>query len=170
MQVDRVCNTVVPDTPWNYLCNHKKIQLNTFRVQGLAFFYLGSPTIMDFHTNQYRYFYTRVLRVRIPQMHFVSFFVTVDLLICIFLNSRVSFFAFHYNFNKRIKHSFPYINVCQAKCDDVLQPEPRKTHYHTWAWQTLIYGKECYIVIVIYLPFKHKQFQKKFNCMQKCPQ
>ena len=26
------------------------------------------------------------------------------------------------------------------------------THYHTRAWQTLIYGKECYIVIVIYLP------------------
>ena len=44
------------------------------------------------------------------------------------------------------------------------------THYHTRAWQTLIYGKECYIVIVIYLPFKHKQFQIiLFNCMQKCP-
>ena len=44
------------------------------------------------------------------------------------------------------------------------------THYHTRAWQTLIYGKECYIVIVIYLPSKHKQFQIiLFNCMQKCP-
>ena len=33
------------------------------------------------------------------------------------------------------------------------------THYHTRAWETLIYGKERYIVIVIYLSFKHKQFQ-----------
>ena len=42
------------------------------------------------------------------------------------------------------------------------------TYYHTRAWQTLIYGKECYIVIVIYLPFKHKQSQIiLFNCMQK---
>ena len=40
-------------------------------------------------------------------------------------------------------------------------------HYHTRAWQTLIYGKERYIVIVIYLPFKHKQSQIiLFNCMQ----
>ena len=31
------------------------------------------------------------------------------------------------------------------------------TPYHARAWQTLIYGKECYIVIVVYLPFK--QFQ-----------
>ena len=30
---------------------------------------------------------------------------------------------------------------------------------HTGALQPLIYGKECYIVIVIYLSFKHKQFQ-----------
>ena len=36
------------------------------------------------------------------------------------------------------------------------------THYHTRAWQTLIYGKECYIVIVIYLQFKHKQSQMIF--------
>ena len=26
------------------------------------------------------------------------------------------------------------------------------THYHTRAWQMLIYGKQCYILIVIYLP------------------
>ena len=31
----------------------------------------------------------------------------------------------------------------------------------------LIYGNECYIVIVIYLPFKHKQCLILFNCMQK---
>ena len=30
---------------------------------------------------------------------------------------------------------------------------------HTGALQPLIYGKECYIVIVIYLSYKHKQFQ-----------
>ena len=30
------------------------------------------------------------------------------------------------------------------------------THYHMRAWQTLIYGKECYMVIVIYPPFQHK--------------
>ena len=23
------------------------------------------------------------------------------------------------------------------------------THYHTWAWQTLIYGKECFILLLI---------------------
>ena len=44
--------------------------------------------------------------------------------------------------NKRIDKTFP---VRAA------------TNYLTRAWQTLIYGKECYIVIVIYLPFKHKQ-------------
>ena len=26
--------------------------------------------------------------------------------------------------NKRIKHSFPYTNVCQASCDNVLQSSP----------------------------------------------
>ena len=30
---------------------------------------------------------------------------------------------------------------------------------HTGALQPLINGKECYIVIVIYLSYKHKQFQ-----------
>ena len=34
-------------------------------------------------------------------------------------------FASRRGFNKRIKHSFPYINVCQAECDNVLQSEPR---------------------------------------------
>ena len=29
------------------------------------------------------------------------------------------------NIIKMIKHSFPRINVCQAECDNVLQPEPR---------------------------------------------
>ena len=38
---------------------------------------------------------------------------------------------------------------------------------HAGALQPLIYGKECYIVIVIYLSYKHKQFQIIwFNCMQ----
>ena len=39
------------------------------------------------------------------------------------------------------------------------------THYYTRAWQTLIYRKECYIAIVIYLHFKRRQFQIiLFNC------
>ena len=59
--------------------------------------------------------------------------------------------------NKSIKHSFQYINVRKAECDDVLQPEPLR-------------GKKCCIVIVIYLPFKHEQFHMiLFKCMQKCP-
>ena len=47
-------------------------------------------------------------------------------------------------------------NICFVLV--VVEAVRAATHYHTRAWQTLIYGKECYIVIVIYLPFKHKQF------------
>ena len=76
-------------------------------------------------------------------------------------------------FNKRIKHSFLYINVCRSVimcCSPNHKAVRAATHYHTRALQKLIYGKECYIVIVIYLPFKHKQFQIiLFHCMQKHP-
>ena len=33
------------------------------------------------------------------------------------------------------------------------------THYYTRAWQKLIYRKECYIVIVIYLPVPNNVIQ-----------
>ena len=36
------------------------------------------------------------------------------------------------------------------------------THYHTRAWQTLIYGKECFILLVILLPAHPASFVHKF--------
>ena len=33
------------------------------------------------------------------------------------------------------------------------------TNYHAQAWRALIYGKECYIIIVIYVP----SFQSQIN-------
>ena len=37
------------------------------------------------------------------------------------------------------------------------------TPYYTQAWQMLIKGKECYIVIVIYFPFRHKHYWPDIN-------
>ena len=48
-------------------------------------------------------FLHRGLRHLIPQLYFVFFaffLVTVNLLICIFLDSQVSFVAYHYKFNE----------------------------------------------------------------------
>ena len=67
-------------------------------------------------------------------------------------------------FNKKVKQTFFSVYYCLPSPSVIMC---NATH-HTRAWQTLIYRKECHIVIVIYIPFKHKQFQKiLFNCMQK---
>ena len=41
-------------------------------------------------------------------------------------------------------------------CSPIREAVRAATHYYTRALQTLIHGKDCYIVIVIYLPFQHK--------------
>ena len=53
------------------------------------------------------------------------------------------------------------VSSCQGRgnkgnFDDVLAS---LIQAHTGALQPLIYGKECYIFIVIYLSYTHKQFQ-----------
>ena len=53
---------------------------------------------------------------------------------------------------------FEYMSNCEAV--------RAATHYHTRAWQTLM-RRECYIVIVIYLPFQHTGLTvngNKANC------
>ena len=61
-------------------------------------------------------------------------------------------------FNKRIKHSFRVLTFAKPECDNVLQQDPRSGEDYNIllheGLQTLIHGKDnCYIVIVIYLPF-----------------
>ena len=92
-----------------------------------------------------------------------------------FLIAKMCTFVMCNHCYPRIKHSLvvyyrlPSLSViicCSPKCEAVRAA----TNYHTRAQQTVTYGKECYIVNVIYLPFKHKQFQIiLFNCMQKRP-
>ena len=48
------------------------------------------------------------------------------------------------------------VSSCQVRADEVLAS---LIQAHTGALHPLIYGKECYIVIVIYLSYKRKQFQ-----------
>ena len=56
---------------------------------------------------------------------------------------------------------FRVLTFAKPECDNVLQPDPRRgegsnTIITPGLGNTLIHGKECYIVIVIYLPFQHK--------------
>ena len=44
-------------------------------------------------------------------------------------------------------------------CSPIREAVTAATHYYTRALQKLIYGKDCYIVIVIYLPFYYKCLQ-----------
>ena len=46
----------------------------------------------------------------------------------------------------------PSVIMC---CRPIREAVRAATHYYTRALQTLIHGKECYIVIVIYLPNQH---------------
>ena len=60
--------------------------------------------------------------------------------------------------NKRMKQSFPCINVLPSPivimcCSLIREAVRAATHYYTRALQMLLYRKDCYIVIVIYLPF-----------------
>ena len=52
---------------------------------------------------------------------------------------------------------FSVLMFAKPSCDIVLQPSPicgsdfaawAVTHYHTWAWQTFIHGKECFILLL----------------------
>ena len=60
-----------------------------------------------------------------------------------------------YTCNKRIKFSFPRINVCQVRAWSCVAARTAKqavsaaTHNHTMAWQTLKH--KCYVVIVTLL-------------------
>ena len=72
------------------------------------------------------------------------------------------------NVNKREKMFYPLSKTCVKR--PLKNAVRAATHYVMRGWQTLIYRKECYIVIVIYLPFKPKHFQiSLFNCTQKYP-
>ena len=64
---------------------------------------------------------------------------------------------------------FRILTFAKPSCDNLLQPSPLATHYHTRAWQTLIYGKECFIfidaliricnVIIFGIHFKEMEFK-----------
>ena len=47
----------------------------------------------------------------------------------------------------------PSVIMC---CSQIREAVRAATHYYTRALHTLIHGKDCYIVIVIYLPFQYK--------------
>ena len=51
------------------------------------------------------------------------------------------------------------VSSCQARATNFDEVLASLIQAHTGALNTLIYGKECVIVIVIYLSYKHKQFQ-----------
>ena len=59
----------------------------------------------------------------------------------------------------RLKKNFYYIDEDKTFFSMYLCLPRAATHYHTRAWQTYIHRKECYIVIVIYLPFQHEHLQ-----------
>ena len=79
------------------------------------------------------------------------------------------YYAFHIYDRKYLIHTrFKFCPSVSEMIETRQRSGRAATNYHTRAWQTLIYGKECYIVIGIYLPFKRKQFQiSLFNYMQK---
>ena len=80
--------------------------------------------------------------------------------------------SFTQRYNKRINIllgivTFPKPSMIMC-CSPNREAVRAATDYNTRAWQTLIYAKECYIVIVIYLPFNHEQSQIiLFICLQK---
>ena len=47
----------------------------------------------------------------------------------------------------KIKYLFSVLTFAKPSCDNVLQPHSFAVH-HTWAWQTLTYGKECFILLI----------------------
>ena len=57
-------------------------------------------------------------------------------------------------YNNDDKTLFSVLTFAQPECDNVLQPECiavwGATHYHTRAWQRLIFVKECFIVLKNY--------------------
>ena len=67
-----------------------------------------------------------------------------------------------------MENHFPRaLTLAKPECDNVCRPNREAvraaTHYRTRAWQTLMHGKECYIVIFIYLPFQHKCLRCKVS-------
>ena len=50
-------------------------------------------------------------------------------------------------------------------CSPIREAVRAAKHYYTKALQTMIHGKECYTVIVIYLPSRHLRLRYNYRTM-----